>query len=334
MTISHLVLWLAATAGPSPTATVYSADPAHSLLDFTTRLVGLNRVRGSFSRWSADIAYDPAHPAISSVTFIAEVASIRTDEEERDQHLKTADFFDAAQFPTIRFQSTTVTPTPTGLAVEGDLTIKGMTRHIRLPASLLFPEARDPFGNRRIVFGTRITINRRDFGINGPKFWGAAIADSVTIEAEIAARVWNYQTRGFGRPDARYGPQLVAAAESGSFGPTLKRIRAELQAATDSTLAPRPPEIEVAAMRLAHTGRLAEARGILEVGLDIMGRRWASAERAAVEVDLVEVLFSLGQMGIARERIAHALTLDADSTRAIEWQRLIAATTGVETRRP
>jgi polyisoprenoid-binding protein YceI len=314
---------LAASSGSSPSSIpeVYTVDQAHSLLDFTVRLVALNRVRGTFADWRADFTYDPADPARSSVTFFADVASINTEVEERDEHLKGPDFFDAEKFPRIRFQSTSVTPNSNGVEVEGDLTIRDVTRRIRFPAELLFPEQRDPFGNRRIVFGAKLTLNRRDYGVNGPRFWSTAIADNVTIEMEIAGRIWEYSRVNFGRTDAVIGPRLLAAADSGKLEGALQQVRGEL--AADSTRFPTAFELRTAAMRLFQKQKLAEARLILEFGETVAGHRWPAGPHSVNLTSLAEVLFRGGDTPGARTRIAQALALDGNNTQAMEWQRLM-----------
>jgi polyisoprenoid-binding protein YceI len=308
---------------PAGTAEVYTVDQAHSLLDFTVRLIGLNRVRGRFKDWRADFTYDPANPAGSSVTFFAEVNSIDTEEDERDEHLRSRDFFDAEQFPLIRFQSTAVTASGKGLEIEGDLTIRGVTRRIRFPAGLLFPDQRDLFGNRRVVFGASLTLDRRDFGVNGPRFWSLAIADEVTIEMEIAGRIWEYSRIGFGRPDAVIGARLLAAADSGQLDRVLLQTRIELANQPDSLPAPTAAEIRTAAMRLYQQHHLAEAIKVFDFGFAMAGTRWPAEARAANLIGLAEVLYRSGNVAGAGERIAEALVLDSTNTQAIEWQRLI-----------
>jgi polyisoprenoid-binding protein YceI len=302
---------------------VYTVDQSHSLLDFTVRLVALNRVRGNFSNWRADFTFDPSDPARSSVTFFADAASISTENQERDEHLKGPDFFDTQKFPRIRFQSIAVTPMANGVEVEGDLTIRDVTRRVKFPAELLFPEQRDPFGNRRVVFGAKLTLNRRDYGVNGPRFWSTAIADNVTIEMEIAGRIWEYSRLNFGRADAVIGPRLLAAADSGKLGAALRQVRSEL--AADSSRFPTAFELRTAAMRLYQKQKLAEARQILEFGESVVARRWPAGPHSINLTCLAEVLFRLGDLAGARSRLTEALGADPDNTQAIEWQRLVAA---------
>src|ERR1041384_3857887 len=168
---------------------VYTVDEAHSLLDFTVRLVGFNRVRGAFGTWKADFAYDPATPASGFVSFRADAASIATQVEERDRDLKDASFFDVARFPALSFEGRVASAAGTSLEIEGRLTIRDSTRTIRFPLRLVTPEAIDPFGNRRLGFAGAGPPNRRGFGGVGPRFWNLVISDSVAIEMELAGRI-------------------------------------------------------------------------------------------------------------------------------------------------
>lgn len=243
-------------------AEVYTVDEAHSLLDFTTRLVGFNRVRGTFGIWRVDFVYDPAAPTAGFVSFMAEVASIATQVDERNQDLEGASFFDVAHFPRMWFEGHVVSATGTGLEIEGKLTIRDSTRVIRFPLELITPEATDPFGNRRLVFAGKVTLNRRDFGVVGPRFWNLAISDSVTIEMELAGRIWAYNTLGFGS-GAYYSPVLVSAADSGRFSEVSRRLERELATEPDSTRLPTPGETEVAVGRLVQASKPREApRGL------------------------------------------------------------------------
>jgi polyisoprenoid-binding protein YceI len=330
--IRHLPVLLLASTSVSRTlvaqrpagAEVYTVDESHSLLDFTTRLIGLNRVRGSFGVWRADFTYDPANPARSSVTFVARIASINTESRERDDHLRSPDFFDAKKYPWLRFESRSVTAAGSGLVIEGDLTIRDSTRRIRFPVEVLFPEQRDPFGNRRLVFGGKATLNRRDFGIAGPRFWGQAIADSVTIEMELAGRIWEYARLGF-RPNATYAPTLLAAADSGKLDRALEQARAQIQAERDTTKLPPPFGIEIAAMRLAQRGDWVAARKILEMTLEAAGPRWPPDARSSLETRLAEAWFHSGDSRRALEHAARAVELDPANTNAVEWRKLIEA---------
>lgn len=305
---------------------VYTVDNDHSILDFTVRLVGFNRIRGTFGSWSCDFAYAPAAPAQSFVSFVAEVASVNTQVAERDKDLLKPPFFDAGRVPLMRFQSHSVSGTADSLLIDGNLTIKDSTRRVRFAAHLLFPEAIDPFGNRRLVFSATVTINRRDFGVDGPKFWSLAISDSVTIEMELAGRIWDYASLDFGSSHAAVGPALMAAADSGKLDAALRRMDQQQRAEPDTAKLAGPREVVTAAMRLGQRGDWKSARRVLELALNAVGSHWPATARAAVECRLAETLFRLGDRAGARSHIAIARSLDRDDTNALAWERVIGGT--------
>lgn len=304
---------------------VYTVDEAHSLLDFTVRLVGFKPVRGTFGTWQADFLYDPAAPIAGFVSFRAKVASIATQIEERDQHLRSPDFFDAARFPWITFEGRVVTAAGSRLEVEGPLTIRGGTRTIRFPLELTTPEAIDLFGNRRLVFAGTVTLNRWDFGVAGPKLWNRAISDSVAIEMELEGRIWRYTTLGF-RAGAYYGPMLVAAADAGRFDQASRRLRSELAAERDSTRLPSPLETEVAVGRLVQERKLREAEQLLELFRDVVERRWTAAGQSLYHTRLGEVFLRRGRTAEARQQLEQAITLDSTNTNARAWRAALPGT--------
>jgi polyisoprenoid-binding protein YceI len=304
---------------------VYTVDDAHSILDFTTRLVAFNRVRGSFTEWSADFAWDPERPMLGVVSFVAKSASISTQVAQRDRDLKAPDFFDAARFPTLAFQGHVAAANGTHLEIEGRLTIRDSSRTIRFPAELEFPEAIDPFGNRRLVFSGKVTLNRRDFGVVGPRFWNLAIADSVTVEMELAGRIWGYTRLGV-RPTAYYGPALLAAADSGRFDKTLQRLRSELAAERDSTRYPGPFEFEVTAGRLTQAGKAREAKDALELVAAHAEAHWSPQFQSGYQARLGEAYTRLGQNDQAKRHFERALALDSANTNARVWLATVART--------
>ena len=320
-----MLLSLVLLLGQAKVTEVYTVDNAHSILDFTTRLVGFNRVRGSFETWQADFAWDPARPAGGVVSFIAQVSSIATQVAQRDRDLKAPDFFDAARFPTMAFQGHVAGANGTHLEIEGQLTIRDSTRTIRFPAELETPEAIDPFGNRRLVFSGKVTLNRRDFGVVGPRFWNLAIADSVTIEMELAGRIWSYARLGI-RPTAYYGPALLAAADSGRFDKTLQRLRSELAIEKDSTRLPGPFEFEVTAGRLTQTGKLREAKDALELVAAHAESHWTQQIQSGYQARLGEVYTRLGRSDDAKRHFERALALDSSNSNARVWLATLGKT--------
>jgi polyisoprenoid-binding protein YceI len=324
----HL-LALALLAGTPPSlpaqsrgAEVYTVDGAHSLLDFATRLIGFNRVRGTFGIWQADFSYDPAAPTAGFVSFSAEVESIATQVDQRDRDLKGPSFFDVARFPRMTFEGHVVSAAGVRLEIEGRLTIRDSARTIRFPLELTTPEGKDPWGNRRLVFSGQVKLNRRDFGVVGPRFWNEAISDSVTIEMELAGRLWNYATLGF-RRGAYYGPALVAAADSGRFDAVSRRLRSELAVERDSIRLPSPFETEIAAGRLMQAGKLRESLRMLELFADVAGSKWSTPGRSNYETRTGEVLARMGRPDEARRHFDAAIALDSTNTNARAWRATV-----------
>lgn len=302
---------------------VYAVDNAHSLMDFTVRLLGFNRVRGTFTGWRASVHYDPEALERSSVSFVADAASISTGAVERDEDLKRAAFFDVARFPRIRFRSTTVEASARSFVVTGDLTIRDSTHQIRLPVEVLAPLSTDPFNNQRVSFGTRVALNRRDFGVVGPAFWNGAISDSLVVEIEIGCRVWNYSQLDWstGPRHRSVGELLFSAADSGRLTAGLARVRALwAQRQSDSTWDFSAWEFEVAAMRLAQRQQLPVALSILDLGVELhQGGR--PRELAALLSRRAEVRLRLGRRPEATADLRQATLLDPDNTDAAEWLR-------------
>ncbi len=167
----------------------YAIDTSHSRLGFAARHAMVTNVRGSFHDFSGTAHIDATDPAASHVTVEVQVASIDTGSADRDGHLRSADFFDVENHPTLRFVSTSVARDGDVWAITGDLTIKDVTRSLTIE----FEEtgsARDPFGNLRAGFEGETTINRKDFGLT----WNAAletggvlVSDKVKLSFDISA---------------------------------------------------------------------------------------------------------------------------------------------------
>ena len=167
----------------------YQIDRAHSEAAFQVRHL-ITRVRGRFAEFDGTIAFDAAEPARSSVAFSIQTRSIDTSQAQRDEHLRSADFFDVEKFPLLTFTSTAVAARGAGqFDVTGELTIRDVTKTITLPVSYL-GGAKDPWGADKIAFETEITLNRKDYGLN----WNAAletggflVGDDVKVSLSIQA---------------------------------------------------------------------------------------------------------------------------------------------------
>jgi polyisoprenoid-binding protein YceI len=168
--------------------TVWKIDPMHTGASFTVKHMMVSNVRGHFAKVSGTVLYDGKNLADSSVTALIDASTINTDEEKRDQHLKSADFFDVAKYPTITFKSTKVEPETNGFKVIGDLTIHGVTKSVTLLANTLPAPIKDPYGNLRTGTEATTKINRKDFGLAFDKNLdngGALVGDDVEITLDV-----------------------------------------------------------------------------------------------------------------------------------------------------
>src|SRR3954471_15024048 len=143
----------------------YTIDPAHSRLGFSARHAMVATVRGQFSEFSGTAHVDTANPADSKVEVSIVANSINTGQQQRDDHLRSGDFFESEQYPDITFASTDVTRDGDEWTVTGDLTIKGVTKPVTIPFELT-GSAKDPYGNTRIGFEGATTIKRSDWGMS------------------------------------------------------------------------------------------------------------------------------------------------------------------------
>lgn len=165
---------------------VWNADPTHSSVDFWVRHLGLSKVRGRFNQFSASITVGD-DVAASSVAAEIAMASVDTNNADRDAHLATTDFFDADAAPTMTFASTAISGSGDDWTLVGDLTINGVTRSVELEVEF-YGMATDPYGNAKAGFSGATTIDRTDFGIefNAPlDTGGVLVGNKVTIELEL-----------------------------------------------------------------------------------------------------------------------------------------------------
>ncbi|MGD0361502.1 MAG: YceI family protein [Bryobacteraceae bacterium] len=180
---------MSSTSAASPTAATYMIEPAHSSAHFKVRHLMIANVRGEFSKISGTVVADSSNLAASNVTAEIDVNSINTREPDRDKHLKSADFLDVANYPTIKFQSKTIDADgPEAYKVTGDLTIRGVTREVVLYVTGPTPEIKDPWGYTRRGAEAVAKINRKDFGLTyNPvlEAGGVVVGDEVEISIEV-----------------------------------------------------------------------------------------------------------------------------------------------------
>ena len=182
----HILLAVLALAAlPALAQDTYRIDPVHSEVGFKVRHL-LSKVSGRFTKFSGTIQVNPADLSKSTVEVSIDAASITTDNETRDKHLRSADFFDVAKFPVITFKSTAVKEVSKGkLEVTGDLTMHGVTKRVTFPITNAGtqPGMRPGSVVAGFVDGA-LTLNRQDFGVSYGK---GLVGDDVAIELNVEA---------------------------------------------------------------------------------------------------------------------------------------------------
>jgi polyisoprenoid-binding protein YceI len=170
-------------------ASTWTIDPDHSNVGFRVRHLMISNVRGSFEKHSGTVVIDDKDITKSKVEVTIVTSSINTNVTKRDEHLRSADFFDVAKFPTMTFVSRNVAKAGQDrLKVTGDLTLHGVTREVVLDVEGPSAESKDPWGNIRRGATATTRINRKDFGLAWNKALetgGVTVGEEVTITLEI-----------------------------------------------------------------------------------------------------------------------------------------------------
>ena len=173
---------------PGYKAGTWTIDPTHSDVSFTVRHMVVSKVRGFFRKFEGTLVTGES-PEQSSVTATIYLDSIDTNQEQRDAHIRSADFFEVETYPTMTYRSTGVRRDGDVYILDGKLTLKGVTKDVELALELngFGPDA---YGGTRAGFTAIAEINRRDFGVNFTAVMetgGAVVSDKVTIQLEIEA---------------------------------------------------------------------------------------------------------------------------------------------------
>jgi polyisoprenoid-binding protein YceI len=168
----------------------WNIDTSHSSIQFSVRHMVISKVRGAFDRWQGVVDFDRDNPAASKASVSIETASIATRDPKRDEHLRSPDFFDAEKYPAIVFESTGLEKVGGDkYRVLGKLTIHGVTRDVELDAEYL-GGGKDPWGNERIGFQARTSLNRKDFGLSWNQTLeagGVLVGELIEISLDVQA---------------------------------------------------------------------------------------------------------------------------------------------------
>lgn len=166
----------------------WNIDNAHSLVEFSVRHMMISTARGRFERFSGTVEFNEENPALSSVDVKIETASINTNEPQRDNHLRSADFFESDKYPYMSFKSTRVEKIDeTTGRIYGELTIRDVTRPVVLETEYN-GQAKSPWGTTSAGFTANAKINRKDWNLNWNKALetgGVLVADDIKIHIEL-----------------------------------------------------------------------------------------------------------------------------------------------------
>lgn len=165
-------------------ADLYDIDKAHTRVGFAVKHMVISTVRGEFSDYDGKIYFDEKDITKSSLEGTIKVASINTNNEKRDNHLRSGDFFDAEKYPEIKFKSKSIQKKGENYVMIGDFTIRDVTKEIEIPFKLI-GTLMDPWGSKRVGIEAEFNINRKDYGVAWNKTLdngGFVVSDEVTIE--------------------------------------------------------------------------------------------------------------------------------------------------------
>lgn len=182
------VAGMSLTAGGRPDVVRFDIDQSHSYVGFTVRHLGVSNVKGKFTRFSGHVLLNETDMTKSEVNVTIEAGSIDTSNERRDNHLRSADFFEAEAFPNLTFESTGIESTDDGLVLVGNLTIRDITKEVRIPFEIAGPVTTES-GRKRLGAEGMLRVNRFDYGLQWNRLQEAVqvVGDEVRIELNIEA---------------------------------------------------------------------------------------------------------------------------------------------------
>ena len=295
----------------------FDIDPSHSAVEFTVRFMGLSTVRGAFAEFGGTVMYDSARVENSSIAVAIRAASVNTNSVTRDRHLRSPDFLDAEKFPLITFRSTTVSRTPGGLFLTGPLTLHGVTRDVAIAVRQLHPLRGDAWGNKRIGFAGSVTLNRKDFGVQGTAFWNSefdpgrmAVADSIRVELTVSAQVSNTD-----RWTLPKGDSVLKVIAAQGLAPTLQQLRA---ASADTTKEPGKialPILATVGTKMMHRLQFADAVEVFKLASEL------APSNPLAHASLGEAYLMAGRRDRALRSLERAAELDPANTVASEYLR-------------
>jgi polyisoprenoid-binding protein YceI len=297
----------------------FDIDWPHSAMEFTVRFMGLSNVRGAFGSFGGTLMYNPKAIEQSSVSVNIDAKSINTNVEFRDKDLKSANFFDVEKYPLITFHSEKVEKTKDGFIARGPLTMHGVTKPVAINFTQIHPVSADAWGNKRVGFLGHLSLNRKDYGILGTKFWNSeydpgkmSISDNVDIDLTLEAEV--NQVERWTAPKA---DSLLTVATTRGVKPVLADLKS-LAADTTSVVGKNSAGIlSSMTVKLMHRGKYDDAIEAFRLATELHAdASWAYA-------GLGEAYLMTGRRTPAIEQFRKALAADSTNTVAYEYLRYV-----------
>lgn len=293
---------------------LYRLDAAHSSVEFSVRYLKLMEVKGRFAEWDAAVIH-PERPESGAIALAFRTASLDTGNETRDDHLRSADFFDAEAHPLITFLSRRVERRGEGYVAHGTLSMHGVAREIEVPFRAAYAPMTDGKGNARVGFVGEVTLDRREFGVVGGNAFNAGfdprvsiIDDEVRVTFGIHAMI----------PPIRSAPvdSLLASVEEEGIGEVVAAYHRSPPPSGDDEASTKARGrlgaiFNAAGFRLLEAGRHDEAVELLRVSV------LALPESARALAGLAEAYARAGRTEAALENANRALAIDPGETRAL-----------------
>ena len=333
-------LFLAATLAaqpqqPAPTgridligAEIFGIDRAHSFLGFSIPFVGMTRVHGTFNDFTATILYDDAHPERSSITLGIDATSIDTDNDGLDKDLQGDAWFATAKNPKIYFRSTRIVSKGANkYLVHGDLTMKGVTRAIAIPMTRTVPRTADAaWGNIRIGGSGSVTINRHDFGVDGPEFWSKALGDEVSIDIDLLGSRPNYDRWSYqSKEKPSIGEVLQKTVESSGAAAAVAQLR-ELRQQKPDDYNFGPGQVNLVILRLMQHRKVQDALTLLNAAVELY------PDESGFHARTGEAYATLGDRAAAIREYEKAQAINPNGTEAMEMLRALAPASSIPRR--
>lgn len=316
------IVWIATVASAQAAdfsmSQLYTVDAGHSYVGFQIKYMGFAKVRGRFADVDGAIRYDATDPTATSATVRIDVASLDTDHDWRDRDLKSDQWFDAEAFPEMTFRSTRALATEVGFDLVGDLTIRDVTREIRIVMDEFSGVLADVRGDSQVVFVGRTAIDRKEFGVMGDR-WSQVKEGIVGVDSHVeieltvlGKRINESNFRNWVRDETRPAGRVYAVAAADGVGAALE--------AFDALRGENPGEVDGAVLdtvgkMLLKEGRVEDAVAVFEHNCRTF------PEAAELHAALAEAHVVRGDAEKAKESYGIVLASDPSHVTASEVMR-------------